>query len=139
MILIYFFKYETIETNAHAFSTLNILSVGTVRWDKNMLSILDTFNKLIILFVWLVNQSRLILISINSVYGVCTSKVNWFTSYLLIMLTYEQFEYHWPVDSRTKQAFLLTPWREKLGFQFLYSAFSTSGILKTSQKNKYIY
>ena len=29
LILIYFLKYETIETHAHAFLTLNILSIGT--------------------------------------------------------------------------------------------------------------
>jgi hypothetical protein len=29
-IFIYFFKYETIETHARAFMTLNILSIGTV-------------------------------------------------------------------------------------------------------------
>ena len=30
LIVIYIFEYETIETNARAFLTLNILSIGTV-------------------------------------------------------------------------------------------------------------
>ena len=30
LIFIYFFKYETIETHAHAFLTLNILAIGRV-------------------------------------------------------------------------------------------------------------
>ena len=37
LILIYFFKYETIETHARAFLPLNILSIGTVmRYVKKM-------------------------------------------------------------------------------------------------------
>jgi hypothetical protein len=31
-LIIYFSKYETIETHARAFLTLNILSIGTVLW-----------------------------------------------------------------------------------------------------------
>ena len=35
LIFIYFFKYETIETHARAFLTLNILSIGTVMFSAN--------------------------------------------------------------------------------------------------------
>ena len=38
-ILIYFFRYETIETHARAFLTLIILAIGTVFWLSETLQI----------------------------------------------------------------------------------------------------
>ena len=36
LIFIYFFKYETIETHARAFLTLNILAIGRVRYQTRI-------------------------------------------------------------------------------------------------------